>query len=348
MLLTHPQAETDPLNTHPPSDLEREPEPDVLADVPRFSLAGLEDAVGDTGAMYLREIGNHELLSAADEVALGQALEQGMAAAVELAKASEGLDLDRKAELERLVEAAQHARRRLIECNLRLVVSVARRYLGRGLSFLDLVQEGNIGLQIGVDKYDWRRGFRFSTYVYWWIRQSVTRAIADQSRTIRLPVHITEALGRTARGERELAGQLGREPTLDELAAHIEVEPARIREIRHAARTPLSLETPLGEDGDVTRGDLIGDEHASDAVRASVEANDLAERLASAIDELHPRERQVLRLRFGLDRHEERTLGEISSELGVSRERVRQIETEALGKLRRMPRLRRELLEYAS
>jgi RNA polymerase primary sigma factor len=344
MLITHPRAETDDLDI--PAETESDAEPDT--EVQRFGLAAVDDIVGDTGAMYLREIGNHELLSAAEEVALGQTLEAGVAAAAELAEATLALDPARRAELEDLVEAGQRARQRLIECNLRLVVSVARRYLGRGLSFLDLVQEGNIGLQIGVDKYDWRRGFRFSTYVYWWIRQSVTRAIADQSRTIRLPVHITEALGRTARGERELTCQLGREPTLEELAAHVDVEPSRIREIRHAARVPLSLETPVGEDGDVTRGDLIGDENASDAVRASVEANDLSERLAAAIDELHPRERQVLRMRFGLDRGDERTLGEISNELGVSRERVRQIETEALGKLRRMPRLRRELLEYAS
>src|ERR1700704_4247585 len=320
--------------------------------------------------MYLREIAHHELLTAQEEVSLAQRLGGGKAALRELATADETLEGAHRVELEHSAEDGERARRRLIECNLRLVVSVARRYLGRGLSFLDLVQEGNIGLQIGVEKYDWRRGFRFSTYVYWWIRQAVTRAIADQSRTIRLPVHVTEFLTKTARAERELAAELGREPSVDEVAQFLDIDPERINEARRAARMPLSLETPLGEDGELTRGDLIGDDTAAEAARDSSEASDLSERLESALDELHPRERQGLRLRFGLppggagppreggerrgggraglDRGHERTLGEVGEELGVSRERIRQIEAEALAKLRRMPRLRRELLEYVS
>ncbi len=313
----------------------------------RFGLLS-EELSGGAGAMYLREIAHHELLTAQEEVSLAQRLEAGKAALKELATAGVELGAARRDELERVAEDGEKARRRLIECNLRLVVSVARRYLGRGLSFLDLVQEGNIGLQIGVEKYDWRRGFRFSTYVYWWIRQAVTRAIADQSRTIRLPVHVTEFLTKTARAERELAAELGREPSVDEVAQYLDIDPERINEARRAARMPLSLETPLGEDGELTRGDLIGDETAAEAARESAEANDLSERLEGALDELHPRERQVLRLRFGLDRGHERTLGEVGEELGVSRERIRQIEAEALAKLRRMPRLRRELLEYVS
>jgi len=318
------------------------------APISRFGLLS-EELAGGAGAMYLREIAHHELLTAGEEVSLAQRLEAGKAAVKELeAAASEGTELseERKDELDRLSADGEKARRRLIECNLRLVVSVARRYLGRGLSFLDLVQEGNIGLQIGVEKYDWRRGFRFSTYVYWWIRQAVTRAIADQSRTIRLPVHVTEFLTKTARAERELAAELGREPSVDEVAQYLDIDPERINEARRAARMPLSLETPLGEDGELTRGDLIGDETASEVARETAEASDLSERLEGALDELHPRERQVLRLRFGLDRGHERTLGEVGEELGVSRERIRQIEAEALAKLRRMPRLRRELLEY--
>ena len=223
--------------------------------------------------MYLREIAHHELLTAQEEVSLAQRLEAGKAALRELATADETLDAEHRIELEHLVEDGERARRRLIECNLRLVVSVARRYLGRGLSFLDLVQEGNIGLQIGVEKYDWRRGFRFSTYVYWWIRQAVTRAIADQSRTIRLPVHVTEFLTKTARAERELAAELGREPTVDEVAQYLDIDPERINEARRAARMPLSLETPLGEDGELTRGDLIGDDTAAEAARESSEAS---------------------------------------------------------------------------
>ena len=218
-----------------------------------------EELSGDAGAMYLREIAHHELLAAHEEVALAQRLEAGKAAIKELAIADDTLDADHRAELKRLADDGEQARRRLIECNLRLVVSVARRYVGRKVSFLDLVQEGNMGLQIGVDKYDWRRGFRFSTYVYWWIRQSLTRAIADQSRTIRLPVHVGEFLSKLAHGERELSAQFGRQPTVDELAQYLDIDPERINAVRRAARVPLSLEAPLGEDGELTRGDLIGD-----------------------------------------------------------------------------------------
>jgi RNA polymerase primary sigma factor len=313
--------------------------------ISRFGLLS-EELSGGAGAMYLREIAQHELLAAQEEVSLAQRLEAGKAAMRELAIADDNLDANHRAELERLAEDGEKARRRLIECNLRLVVSVARRYLGRRLSFLDLVQEGNMGLQIGVDKYDWRRGFRFSTYVYWWIRQAVTRAIADQSRTIRLPVHINEFLGRLARAERELAAELVREPTVDEVAQYLDVDPQRINEVRCAARMPVSLETPLGEDSDLTRGDLIGDDLTVEAAGESAEAADLSERLEAALDELCPRERHVLRLRFGLERQHARTLSEVGEELGVSRERIRQIEAEALAKLRRMPRLRQELLEY--
>jgi RNA polymerase primary sigma factor len=187
----------------------------------------------------------------------------------------------------------------LIECNLRLVVSVARRYLGHRLSFLDLVQEGNIGLQIGVERYDWRRGFRLSTYVYWWIRQALTRAIADQSRTIRLPVHIAELLSKMAGAERKLTIELGREPTVDEVAQYLDVDPERVSAARRAACMPPSLDSPLGEDGEVTRGDLIADNLSTEAAGQSAEASDLSTRLESALDELNPRQREVLRLRFG-------------------------------------------------
>ena len=307
----------------------------------------LSEAVsGGAAAMYLREIAQHELLAASEEVSLAQRLEAGRAAMKELAAGDTNMADSQRVELERLVEDGEQARQRLIECNLRLVVSVARRYLGRRLSFLDLVQEGNIGLQIGVERYDWRRGFRFSTYVYWWIRQALTRAIADQSRTIRLPVHIGEFLSKLAGAERKLAAELGREPTVDEVAAYLDVNPERINAVRRAARMPLSLEAPLGEAGELTRGDLIVDDLSTETAAESAEATDLSERLESALDELNPRQRQVLRLRFGLDRRHERTLGEVGEELGVSRERVRQIEAEALAQLRRMPGLRRELLEY--
>jgi RNA polymerase primary sigma factor len=342
-LLSHGFAER--VDSELNSDVENEATPAV----PIGSVGLLPHALlGDAGAMYLREIAHHELLTAQEEVALAQRLEAGKKALRELAMADALLDPTYRMELEQQVEDGERARRRLVECNLRLVVSIARRHLGRGLPLLDLVQEGNIGLQIGVDKYDWRRGFRLSTYIYWWIRQAVTRAVADQSRTIRLPVHVIELLTRIARAERELAAGLGRQPTVDELGECLEIEPERILEARCAARTPLSLETPFGEDGELTRGDLIGDEAAAETPHRSCEMSDLSERLQAALDELHPRERQVLRLRFGLDRGYERTLAEVGEALGVTRERIRQIEAEGLRKLRHMPGLSRDLLPYLS
>jgi RNA polymerase primary sigma factor len=297
---------------------------------------------------YIRELAQHELLSADEEVCLAQQVEAGRLAEAELDGRATELNVVEAADLRRRVDAGAGARARLIECNLRLVVSVAWRYRDHShLQLSDLVQEGNIGLQIGAERFDWRRGFRFSTYAYWWIRQAVTRAIADKSRAIRLPVHASDLLSRAARAERELALELGRQPNLDELADHLGVEREWLCEVRRAARLPLSLEAPLTEDGDLTRGDLVGDEAAADAPRLAAEASDLSDRLADALDELPARERQVLRLRFGLNGEPERTLDEVAQVLGVSRERIRQVEHSALARLRSMPRVRRDLREYA-
>jgi RNA polymerase sigma factor (sigma-70 family) len=305
-----------------------------------------DEVATDVGSLYLREIANHDLLTAEEEVSLAQRLAAGSAARRELALEGDALDAARRRALEMQADEGDGARRHLVECNLRLVVSVARRYLGRGVSFLDLVQEGNIGLQAGIDNYDWRLGFRVSTYVYWWIRQGVLRAIANQGRTIRLPGQIIDLLTRSARAESELSAELGRQPTLDEIGRCLDVDPARIAEARQAARGPLSLESPLGSDTDLTRADLLCDDAASDAAPRSSEASELSSALESALDELSPCERQVLRLRFGLNGNRERTLSEISRELGISRDCIRKVQNEGLRKLRRMPSVRRDLLPY--
>jgi RNA polymerase primary sigma factor len=304
-----------------------------------------EELSGGAGAMYLREIANHDLLNQRDEVQLAQRMEAGRDAARRLV-ASEELDDQPREELERLVEDGERARRHLIESNLRLVVSVARRYLNRGLSFLDLVQEGNIGLQIGADKYDWRRGFRFSTYVYWWIRQAMTRSLADQSRTIRLPVHAVELLTRVMRAERDMQAESGEMPSVEVVARFLGMDVDRIIEARRAQQTPLSIEAPLSDDSDMTRGDLLGDEVAGQAAHREVEKQELSLRLSEALQSLDPRERKILQMRFGLDKGEERTLTEVAEVMGVSRERIRQIEQAALAKLRRLPGLRNEVIEY--
>ncbi len=333
------------LTEEPTAEMIAASEAEVTA--PAFVPSGISDELsGGADAMYLREIATHGLLTQQDEVQLAQRMEAGREALGQLASGGQLLDELTRERLELIVQDSEKARRHLIESNLRLVVSVARRYYNRGLSFLDLVQEGNIGLQIGADKYDWRRGFRFSTYVYWWIRQAMTRSLADQSRTIRLPVHAIELLSRVLRAERELQAETGDVPSIDVIARHLGLDPDRIVEARRAALVPLSIEAPLSDDSDMTRGDLLGDETAGQAAHREVEKQELAERLSEALLALDTRERRIIQMRFGLERGGERTLSEVAEVMGVSRERIRQIEQSALGKLRRLPGLRNEVIEY--
>jgi len=299
---------------------------------------------GGPASLYLREISRTPLLTAEEEVTLAQELENGKDARARLESGIS--DPDERTRLERGVAIGQAARTRLIESNLRLVVSVARKYLGRGLSFLDLVQEGNIGLQRGVDKYDWRRGFRFSTYAYWWIRQAVSRAVSEQSRTIRLPVHVVEQLTKLYNAARELEHQLGRRPTPEEIGQRMGISAERVQDAFRAARVPISLEKTLGDENDATLADIVADEigpapadEAEDTVFGQALDRSLAERLT-------PREAEVLRLRFGLADNRERTLAEVGQELGISRERARQLEAVAIQKLRRDVPFRREFQEH--
>ena len=302
-----------------------------------------EDTPQTSAAMYFRDISSVGLLTAEEEVALAQQIERGEDAKRFLSR-SDHLTSERIDQLQREVEQGEGARRRLTESNLRLVVSVARKYLNRGLPMLDLIQEGNIGLARAVEKYDWRKGYRFSTYAYWWIRQGITRAIADQARTIRVPIHMVSAIGDVYKTWRDLQQELGREPKMSEVADRLGVSPDRVRDIMQASRQPISLETPLGDEGSSTLGDLITD-HSVGSPHDLAASALLKRHMDDAMQALSPRERKVLRLRYGLEGGRDHTLGEIADMLGVSSERIRQIEASALSKLRQ-PKLRHKLREY--
>ena len=291
---------------------------------------------GDPVRMYLKEIGKVDLLTAAEEVDLAMKIEAGLEAADKLEKQEAGeIELTR-AEMRRLMRVEQvglDAKQALISANLRLVVSIAKRYVGRGMLFLDLIQEGNLGLIRAVEKFDYEKGFKFSTYATWWIRQAITRAIADQARTIRIPVHMVETINKLVRVQRQLLQDLGRDPTPEEIGAEMDMSADRVREIQKISQEPVSLETPIGEEEDSQLGDFIEDAQAvvpADAASFSM----LQEQLAQVLDGLAERERKVIELRFGLEDGHPRTLEEVGREFGVTRERIRQIESKTLAKLR--------------
>lgn len=302
---------------------------------------------GDPVRMYLKEIGKVSLLTAAEEIDLAMKIEAGVAATEELEKAEEeGIELERRERrrLSRVEQVGLDAKQQLIEANLRLVVSIAKRYVGRGMLFLDLIQEGNLGLIRAVEKFDYTKGFKFSTYATWWIRQAITRAIADQARTIRIPVHMVETINKLVRIQRQLLQSLGREPTPEEIAEEMGLTPERVREIQKISQEPVSLETPIGEEEDSQLGDFIEDDAAvvpPDAASFSM----LQEQLAKTLEGLAERERKVISLRFGLEDGHPRTLEEVGREFGVTRERIRQIESKTLAKLRH-PSRSQKLKDY--
>ena len=302
----------------------------------RNEAANVTMLTGDPVRMYLKEIGKVPLLSAAEEIDLAMKIEAGVAAAAELDKAEEeGRELERreKRRLGRVEQVGIDAKQQLIEANLRLVVSIAKRYVGRGMLFLDLIQEGNLGLIRAVEKFDYTKGFKFSTYATWWIRQAITRAIADQARTIRIPVHMVETINKLVRIQRQLLQELGREPTPEEIGKEMGLPAERVREIQKISQEPVSLETPIGEEEDSQLGDFIEDDAAvvpPDAASFSM----LQEQLSKVLDGLAERERKVIELRFGLVDGHPRTLEEVGREFGVTRERIRQIESKTLAKLR--------------
>ena len=301
-------------NDTEPERMPREQEADVEVDVDVSLPKGI--AIDDPVRMYLKEIGKVPLLSAEEEIELAKRMEQG----------------------------DEEAKKRLCEANLRLVVSIAKRYVGRGMLFLDLIQEGNLGLIKAVDKFDWRKGYKFSTYATWWIRQAITRSIADQARTIRIPVHMVETINKLIRISRQLLQEYGREPTPEEIAVEMDISEEKVREILKIAQEPVSLETPIGEEEDSHLGDFIPDDDVpvpADAAAFSM----LKEQLIEVLDTLTEREQKVLRLRFGLDDGRARTLEEVGKKFDVTRERIRQIEAKALRKLRH-PSRSKKLKDY--
>ena len=290
----------------------------------------------DPVRMYLKEIGKVNLLTSDEEIALAQDMVAGVSAKEqleEMEKAGEEIPAELKKELTKLVKRGDRAKQRLAEANLRLVVSIAKRYVGRGMQFLDLIQEGNLGLIKAVEKFDYTKGYKFSTYATWWIRQAITRAIADQARTIRIPVHMVETINKVIRVSRQLLQELGHDPTPEEIAAEMSMPVERVREILKIAQEPVSLETPIGEEEDSHLGDFIADDDASEPSEAA-SFTLLKEQLVDVLSTLTPREEKVLKLRFGIEDGRTRTLEEVGREFNVTRERIRQIEAKALRKLR--------------
>ena len=289
-------------------------------------------ATADPVKDYLKQIGRVSLLNAEQEVDLSERIEAGLYAQHLLDTESEGMEFKRKRELKWAAADGKKAKDHLLEANLRLVVSLAKRYTGRGMLFLDLIQEGNLGLIRAVEKFDWKKGFKFSTYATWWIRQAITRAIADQARTIRIPVHMVETINRMRQATNQLVYQNGHEPTPEELAKAMDMSVERVREIQRMAQEPASLESPVGEEEDSSLGDFVADENAEAPGKAADRAM-VAQQINLALKSLTPREEKVIRLRFGLDDGRPRTLEEVGRDFGVTRERVRQIEAKAIRKL---------------
>jgi RNA polymerase primary sigma factor len=300
-------------------------------DLPAAQVA-VAGATADPVKDYLKQIGKVPLLNAEQEVELAKRIEAGLFAEEKLAEGT-GLTSDQRIDLEWIAEDGRRAKNHLLEANLRLVVSLAKRYTGRGMLFLDLIQEGNLGLIRAVEKFDYTKGYKFSTYATWWIRQAITRAMADQARTIRIPVHMVEVINKLARVQRQMLQDLGREPTPEELAVELDMTPEKVVEVQKYGREPISLHTPLGEDGDSEFGDLIEDSEAIQPGEA-VSFTLLQEQLHSVLDTLSEREAGVVSMRFGLTDGQPKTLDEIGKVYGVTRERIRQIESKTMSKLR--------------
>ena len=324
---------------------DEEPDPDLVSVRAALRPTHSESGSFDPVRMYLKEIGKVPLLTAEQEVTLAKRIEAGLLAREKLA----GVDADgepvdisenQRSSLHAVKRDGELARRQLTEANLRLVVSIAKRYVGRGMALLDLIQEGNLGLIRAVEKFDYTKGFKFSTYATWWIRQAITRAIADQARTIRIPVHMVETMNKVLRISRQMLQELGREPTVEEIATKVEMTPDKVREIQRIAQEPVSLETPVGEEDDSLLGDFVEDPNVIAPATAAARAL-LNEAIEEALQELNDRERAVVRLRFGLDDGQIRTLEEVGKEFGVTRERIRQIESKTLAKLRHPTRSQR-------
>jgi RNA polymerase primary sigma factor len=325
-----------------PSQAPVEEEDRLEEDNHNFDLSGVSS--DDTVGLYLKEMARVPLLTTEEEVRLAKKLESGHYAALTLS--NNGANAKQRRELEEIIEEAKSAREHLIKANTRLVVSIAKKYMGRGVPFLDLIQEGNLGLMKAVEKFDYHRGYRFSTYATWWIRQTITRAIADQGRTIRVPVHMSDSIRRLYKTARRLEQDMGRKPAPEEIAAELDMEPRKVQWMLKVSWQPLSLERPVGEEEDSELGSFIEDQSSPTPTQSAYQ-NLLREKVEEVLATLTPREARILRLRFGLQNGRSYTLEEVGQKFGLTRERIRQIEGKALRRLRH-PRRSRQLREYLS